>query len=298
MPRPPRLHVPGACYHVILRGNHREALFGNTSDRHVLNDIVADVLTQFDSRIHAFCWMTNHLHMLAQIADRPLGEIMQRIAMRYSRYRHKVLRTSGHLFERRYKARLVDVDAYFLTLLRYVHLNPVKAHIVTDPSHYRWSSHRAYLGAESIAWLTTDLGLSLFSNDLIKARIAYEQFLLLPCEADENLDDASHPDDSRILGTDQFISKIPFTARKPRGALTLDQLAEVFCKEHNISVELLRSLSRARHLTPIRIALATQAVEQRIATHCEVARFLHRDPSALTKLLLRHPHKESRNGNS
>lgn len=298
MPRPPRLHVPGACYHVILRGNHREALFGNTSDRHALNDIIADVLIRFGSRIHAFCWMTNHLHMLAQIADRPLGEIMQRIAMRYSRYRHKALRTCGHLFERRYKAKLVDVDAYFLTLLRYIHLNPVKAHIVADPSLYRWSSHRAYLGTESIAWLTTDFGLSLFSNDLIKARIAYEQFFLLSCEADEDLDDASHPDDSRILGTDQFISKIPFTACKPRSVLTLDQLAEALCKEYNISIELLRSPSRARHLTPIRIALATRAVNRRIATLCEVAIFLHRDPSAITKLLLRHPHKESCNENS
>jgi hypothetical protein len=62
--------------------------------------------------------MTNHLHALVQIGDRPLGKIMQRISMRYSRYRHKSLRTTGHLFERRYKARLVDVDAYFLTLLR------------------------------------------------------------------------------------------------------------------------------------------------------------------------------------
>ena len=250
MPRPPRLHVPGACYHVILRGNHCEALFGSTSDRHVLNDIVADVLSRFGSRIHAFCWMTNHLHLLTQIADRPLGEIMQRIAMRYSRYRHKALRTCGHLFERRYKAKLVDVDAYFLTLLRYIHLNPVKAHIVTDPCLYPWSSHRAYLGTESMAWLTTDFGLSLFSTDLIKARNAYEQFVLLPSGGDQDLEDEAHAEDSRILGTDQFISQIPFVPYKPRSRLTLDQLAEGLCKQHGIGIECLRSLSRARHLTP------------------------------------------------
>jgi putative transposase len=131
MPRPPRLHVPGACYHVILRGNHRESLFGSTADRQVLNDIVADVIQRFSVRLHAFCWMSNHLHAVVQIAERPLGHLMQRIAMRYSRHRHKALRTTGHLFERRHKAKLVDVDAYFLTLLRYVHLNPVKAHIVS-----------------------------------------------------------------------------------------------------------------------------------------------------------------------
>lgn len=149
MPRPPRLHVPGAYYHVVLRGNHREALFGSPTDRQVLDEIVADALAHFSSRIHAYCWMTNHLHALLQIADRPLGKIMQRIAQRYARYRHKALRTSGHLFERRYKAKLVDVDAYFLALLRYIHLNPVKAHLVTDPADYPWSSHRAFLGLES-----------------------------------------------------------------------------------------------------------------------------------------------------
>jgi REP element-mobilizing transposase RayT len=114
-------------------GNHREPLFGSDADRDALNDIVADVLARVLSRIHAFCWMTNHLHALIQVSDQPLGKTMQRICMRYSRYRHKRLRTTGHLIERRYKAKLVDVDEYFLTLLRYIHMNPVKAHVVSDP---------------------------------------------------------------------------------------------------------------------------------------------------------------------
>ena len=111
MPRLPRLHVPNGFYHAVLRGNHREALFDAAADRQVLNDIVADVINRFGARVHAFCWMSNHLHALLQIADRPLGEIMQRIAMRYARHRHKTLRTTGHLFERRYRATLVDTDA-------------------------------------------------------------------------------------------------------------------------------------------------------------------------------------------
>jgi putative transposase len=79
--------------------------------------------------------MTNHLHALVQIADRPLGMIMQRMAMRYSRHPHIVMNTTGHLFERRYEAKLLDVDVYFLTLLRYIHLNPVKGHLVADPAN-------------------------------------------------------------------------------------------------------------------------------------------------------------------
>ena len=79
MPRPPRLHVPGGFYHVVLRGNHREALFSTAADRGVLNEIVADAAERSRTHVHAFCWMSNHLHTLLQVADEPLGAIMQRI---------------------------------------------------------------------------------------------------------------------------------------------------------------------------------------------------------------------------
>lgn len=288
MPRPPRLHVPGACYHVVLRGNHREALFGTPADRIVLNEIVADALARFDCRIHAFCWMTNHLHLLVQIAERPLGKIVQRIAVHYSRFRHKALHTCGHLFERRYKAKLVDVDAYFLVLLRYIHMNPVKSGIVTDPSHYPWSSHRAFLGIESVSWLTTAFGLSLFSKDIAQARTAYEGFILAGGEHEQDLDQQSHPDDPRVLGTDTFIANIPAVPHRRRCPLTLEQFASLVCEEHRVSGELMRSPSRGRYLTSVRVAFAIQAIERRIATPSEIARFLNRDPSGLARLLARH----------
>ena len=130
MPRLPRLHVPGGFYHVILRGNHREDLFATREDRLVLNEIVAESIARCEARVHAFCWMTNHLHALVQIGATPLGKLVQRIATRYSRYRHRALHTTGHLFERRHRAWLVEADAYFVALLRYIHLNPVSAGMV------------------------------------------------------------------------------------------------------------------------------------------------------------------------
>lgn len=216
---------------------------------------------------------------------------MQGIAMRYSRYRHKTLQTNGHLFERRYKAKLVDVDTYFLTLLRYIHMNPVEAHIVTHPSDYPWSSHRAYLGTASISWLTTDFGLSMFSTDLARARAAYELFVLTASDDPENLQNESHPQDSRILGSDQFISQIPFLPHKPRSLLTLEQLAVSLCAQHDVSISLIRSRSSARNLTPVRLQILRSAIDQRIASLTEVARFLDRDPSTLCKLVLKHPLK-------
>lgn len=281
--------MPGGFYHVILRGNHHEALFGSVADRVALNTIVGDVITRLGCRVHAFCWMTNHLHALIQIADRPLGQIMQRIAMRYSRYRHKVLATSGHLFEQRHKARLVDVDAYFLTLLRYIHLNPVKAGIVRDPAEYPWSSHRAFLGAATIPWLTTEFGLSLFGSGPTQARIAYRKFIRDSADGDcESPGPPPNAADTRILGTERFIAGIPDAPARSPGDLTLEQCATAICAQHRVTLSLLRSRSRARHLAAIRAAFSTQAITQHIATLSEIARFLNRDPSSLTKLLARH----------
>ena len=289
MTRPPRLHVPGGCYHVVLRGNHRESLFSSAADRRVLNQIVADVIGRCGTRIHAFCWMTNHLHALLQISDLPLGNVVQRFAQRFSRYRHKQLHTAGHLFERRHQAKLVDVDAYFLTLLRYIHLNPVNAHIVADPSRYPWSSHRAYVGSEAISWLTTEFGLSLFSQQLHRARAEYKRFMGMPPADDvTSLAEASHPDDSRILGTDQFIARIRGVPEGPRDPTTLQQLAEKICGEYFTTVEMLRSPSKIRSISRARVVLARRALTARVATSSEVARFLRRNPSSITRLLERH----------
>ncbi len=289
MPRLPRLHVPGGCYHVILRGNHREALFGSDHDRNVLNDIVAEVLGQQHARIHSFCWMTNHLHALIQISDSPLGGVMQRIARRYSRYRHRQLHTTGHLFERRYKAWVVDVDAYFIALLRYIHLNPVKARMVEHIDDYPWSSHRAYLGEAIIPWLSTDFGLSLFGPTMEVARRGYRQLISQEMYAsEERLLDDTHPDDARVLGTDRFVASLPVATFKPRSRQSLTQLAEQICAKHNVSLELVCSISRQRSLTPIRVALAVQALDERVATLREVAALLKRDAASMSELLARH----------
>jgi hypothetical protein len=101
-------------------------------------------------------------------------------------------------------------------------------------------------------------------------------------------DHDTHPEDTRVIGSDHFIQRIPFTPFKPRSAITLQQLAEQICHANGANVEPLRSPSRARQLAPIRAHLVTQAIEERIATLSEVARYLNRDPSALGRLVSRH----------
>jgi len=98
--------------------------------------------------------MTNHLHVLVQVSEVPLGSVILQIASSYARTVQARLMTTGHLFERRYHAVLVDAYSYLLALVRYIHLNPVRAGLVADPAAYRWSSHRVYLGERACDWVS------------------------------------------------------------------------------------------------------------------------------------------------
>ena len=288
MPRPPRLHVDGGFYHVILRGNHREAIFFTDSDRDRFASLVAEVIERFRMRVHAYCWMTNHVHLLMQVSDVPLGRAMMRIASRYARATQKRRPTTGHLFERRYRAILVDADSYLLELIRYIHLNPVRASIVSDPQDYPWSAHRAYLGLQSTSWLTTDFALSLFGKEVIQARAAYRRFVLagIGLSPDQELSQG-RTDEPRILGDDRFLTgvRMHWRARDPH---SIEELIENLCRRYEIDpADLIRS-GRRRKPAQLRVLIVHHALERRIATLSELARRFGRSASTLCESLEHH----------
>jgi putative transposase len=168
--RKPRVYSPGAAYHVTLRGNAGQALFFDNRDRTRFYLLLQEGIERFRHRIHAFCLMSNHVHLAIQVGDIPLSRIMQNLSFRYTRWINWRQHRTGHLFQGRYKALMVDADAYLLELIRYIHLNPVRAGIVKGPEAYPWSGHRAYLGREEIPWLTTDWVLGQFSKKASLAR--------------------------------------------------------------------------------------------------------------------------------
>jgi REP element-mobilizing transposase RayT len=187
VPRTPRIHVPGGFYHATLRGNHRQDIFNHDGERTLLNRIVARALEKHGARLHAYCWMSNHLHFLLQVGISPLSRLMQQIASEYARAFQSSLATTGHLFENRYYATMVDTDAYLLEALRYVHQNPVRAGLVLNAAQYPWSSHHTYLG--STPWITTDFALAQFSDDRARAMVCYRAFVdsLPPADMSEEL---------------------------------------------------------------------------------------------------------------
>jgi putative transposase len=177
MARKPRIHYPGALYHVILRGNARQDVFSDEKDRYRFYLLMQEGIERYGHRVLAFCLMTNHIHLALQVGEVSLSRIMQNLAFRYTRWVNWRLKRSGHLFQDRYKAVLVDADSYLLELGAYIHLNPVRASMVATPETYPWSSHRAYLGNELIPWLNTDYILSQFSETLSNARRQFVEFV-------------------------------------------------------------------------------------------------------------------------
>ena len=125
--RKPRIHRPTFFYHVILRGNNGQQIFFSDIDRCRLCFIIQQGVERFDHRIHGFCFMSNHIHLIIQTGNVQLSKIMHHLGSRYARYINRTHKRIGHLFQGRFKAILVDEDNYLSELVRYVHLNPVRA---------------------------------------------------------------------------------------------------------------------------------------------------------------------------
>lgn len=290
MARRLRLHVPGGFYHVTLRGNHRQPIFFSAEDRELLDKLVARALAQRGARLHAYCWMTNHLHLLVQVADDPLGRFMQQIASPYARMVQASLETTGHLFERRYHSVLVDADEYLLTLVRYVHNNPVRAGLVSDAAAYPWSSHRDYLGRRNCRWVTTDHVLRRLSSRSGRAAARYRRLMGTPDEGRWGHGRlVPHPDQPQVLGGDAFLARVLGEIQPPGPRRSIDDLLYECCDRFEITAASLVSPSRVRHLAAARAWVAHQARTGRIASNCEVARRLGRSEGAVRQLMIRHP---------
>ncbi len=275
MSRKLRIHVPNSFYHATLRGNHRQNLFRVESDRKLLNAIVARAIDLYDSRIHAYCWMTNHLHFLIQVGDAPLGSLMRQIASSYARAFQMKLETTGHLFERRYHARMVAADAYLLAVLRYVHLNPVQAGLVSCADHYPWSSHLAYNGGRAEPWLTTDFALSMFSTSLTAARAGYRRFM-----ADGDPDWSPQADGPAAVPPPP-ITRGNVWHQPTQAAQSVEQLLAEACARFGIHAADLRSASRDRSVVLARGWIGQEALVRKVATLSEISRLLGRDRSTL-----------------
>ncbi|HDY83266.1 MAG TPA: transposase [Halieaceae bacterium] len=178
MTRPLRIEFDGALYHVTSRGDRKEAIYDDTRDREQFLQILGDVIDNYNWICPAYCLMGNHYHLLIETPDANLSKGMRQLNGVYTQASNRRHGRVGHLFQGRYKAILVDRDAYFLELSRYVVLNPVRAGLVKLPVDWRWSSYRATLDTSiTPAWLYTDSLLRRFGRARPEAIRRYARFV-------------------------------------------------------------------------------------------------------------------------
>ena len=208
MARPLRITYPGAFYHVTSRGNERKDVFKSKRDRERFLEYLESASQRYDAVVHAYCLMGNHYHLLMETPSGNLPQIMRHINGAYTTYFNVKRQRSGHLFQGRYKAILIDIDEYAKELSRYIHLNPVRARMVETPEEYEWSSYQYYIGKQKPPeWLHIDFILGYFGEKVSIAKKQYQQFVNM-LDNKEYESPLMEVVSSTILGAPDFIAFI------------------------------------------------------------------------------------------
>lgn len=178
MARPLRIEYPNAFYHVTVRGNEGKKIFNSSKDKEKLINYIHDAHQRFKIVIHAYCLMDNHYHLLIETPHANLSKAMQFINSSYTTFFNIKYKRIGHLLQGRYKAFVIDKDLYATEVSRYIHLNPIRAGIVTTLEGYKLSSYKYYLFSfPKPEFLCIDFILSFFSKKESQARVAYRNFI-------------------------------------------------------------------------------------------------------------------------
>lgn len=289
MARKPRIHFPGALYHVIARGNHGQTVFHEDRDFALYRQLLTEYKGQFHCSIYAYALMPNHIHILLETGQPSLSRFMHRLQFRYTLRANLKYKTHGHLFQGRYKAILCDKDTYLLELSAYIHLNPVRAGLAKDPSDYVWSSYRSYIMSHSEDLADTSYLLSQFSLNPHVARNRYRRFV-------EDRLGQGHRDDlyavkeQRLLGDDNFIERIHRAAKEETPhfyEVSLSELVSCVSSTLELPEEILYSSSRNRRGALGRALVAYLGRETGRFRLKDVAEHFKRDPAAISQVTRR-----------
>lgn len=320
MPRQARLDAPGTLHHVIIRGIERKPIVKDGADRADFVDRMGRLASESKSPIYAWALMTNHAHILMRSGPSGLPRFMRRLLTGFAGVFNRRHQRHGHLFQNRYKSIVCDEDTYFMELVRYIHLNPLRANLVKDLAsldRYRWCGHAGLMGARRYPWQQIDEVLSWFGKTEGVARRSYRDFVK------EGIPMGRRPElvggglvrsqggwsqvmtmrkrkvrelsDERILGPGDFVERIIEDAEKSfqrsfRNNLSFNDLETLIlkaCKGSGIHIDELRSGGRRREVSAVRSRLAADLVQEHGVSLAETARHLGVSTPAIWNLLLR-----------
>jgi hypothetical protein len=228
--------------------------------------------------------MNNHIHLVMQAGEMPLSRVMQNISLRYTKWINYTQNRTGHVFQGRYKALLIDADAYLLELVRYVHLNPVRAGAAATVDSWPWSGHRSYLGLETVPWLTTDWVLGVLSSEVSGARNAYRSFVNDGISEGRRGEFHSGTCEGRLLGDDRFVDAALGITGEQRLRITVANVLDAVCQVYGCLKEELRAPGKVRPFTEAR-AIASAIIQgMPHLSLTELGRELNRDIAPLGRV--------------
>ena len=320
MPRKSRIDAPGAMHHIIVRGIDRQKIFRNDEDRNNFLSRLGVILTETKTDCYAWALMPNHFHLLLRTGNVSISKVMRRLLTGYAIWYNRRHRRYGHLFQNRYKSILCQEDAYLLELVRYIHLNPLRAKVVPDVKAleiYPYCGHSVLMGKVKCDWQNTDKVLSLFSERSGPARRAYLRFVNNGIEQGKRTDltggglvrsmggwDAVkalrasrvfEKGDERILGNGDFVERVlksseermkkKYYLQSKGFGLTdvADRVAEVLGIEQNK----IWSVGRHRETVRARSLICYWAVRELGITMVSIAGRLDQSVTAVAKAVIR-----------
>ena len=309
MPRVARLDSPGLLQHVIVRGVERKDIFGDDRDRRQFLDRLSDILGETETLCYAWSLMPNHFHLLLLPTCFKLAVVMRRLLTGYAVTFNLMHNRVGHLFQNRYKSIVCDKDVYLLELVRYIHLNPIRAGLVetiNDLDRYPWSGHTVLMGYRKMDGQVVDEVLHYFGRGVSRARIKYRDFMedglqvgrrddlvgIRPnrkqlIEGDvKGIDDI----DSRILGDKVFMDgvlKNKKLSEKGRAFVRLPELVDTVSSILHVNPELIRQPSKIRLIAEARGVISYMAIRELGYMGLEVGRELNLGPAGVSIALRR-----------
>ena len=320
MPRQARLDIPGALHHIMVRGINKSTIFEDDEERAQFLNRLGENITDARASVYAFALMTNHAHVLFKSGKPGISAVMKKQLTWYAQYYNRRHLRSGHLFENRYKSILCDEDNYLLALIRYIHLNPIRAGIVGTVEEldcYPWSGHSFLMGEREYGWMDVKYVLLQFKDSIKKARNAYRRFV------EEGIGMGRQPQltggglirskggwsqvvsarrsgereeyDERILGSGDFVhaalneaeEKIRLQLKHRRTGRTLVQIIDQECDRWKISPKELEGGSRRREVSAMRIKIAKRGLDELGLSLAEIARHVGVSTSGLARAIKR-----------
>lgn len=281
MPRRGRLHIPGGCYHLIGRGLERRYIFADAADKRDFLSRLGRCLARYQAQCLAWAIMSNHYHLLLRAGTQPLSSLMASLLGGYAGCYNRRHNRVGYVFQNRFKSILCEEDRYLLELVRYIHLNPVRAGMVSELKQlerYPWTGHAGIVSKNPHDWYATDEVLRFFGDTRKKARSAYRNFVKAGLSIPNNgrysggglirsnggwesvgLMRAEHSrsiGDERILGSGGFVEqalsddelRVDRKTRRRQQGWTLDELVRCVCNAYEVDESSLTVKARMNNL--------------------------------------------------